>query len=84
MGFMKNMKVDAITAEAVKAAEAGRGVFTPKLNTPATQAGLTGDISDWAVMIEAIEAAGWDLTHWAVSSDAKGRPEAYPFFRRRP
>jgi hypothetical protein len=34
-------------------------------------------------MIEAIEGAGWTLVDWAVAHDSKGRPEAYPLFRRR-
>jgi hypothetical protein len=57
-------------------------VFVPKLNTPATASGLSGAVPGWAEMIESIEAAGWRLDQWAVAEDTKGRPQAYPLFRR--
>jgi hypothetical protein len=82
MGFIKQAKVDEMTKEATRAVEEGRTVFAPKLNTPITQHGFTGSIAGWAEMIEAIESAGWALTDWAVALDSKGRPEAYPLFRR--
>lgn len=80
MGFIKDAKRDAIGKEAQRAREEGRRFFTPKLNTPATQHGFSGSIAGWAEQIEAIEDAGWELTSWAVATDAKGRPEAYPLF----
>jgi hypothetical protein len=83
MGFIKQAKQDAIAKEAERAVEEGRRVFTPKLNTPMTQHGLSGSIAGWAEMIEAIEDAGWTMVDWAVAHDAKGRLEAYPLFRRR-
>ncbi|KAA1380529.1 hypothetical protein [Aeromicrobium fastidiosum] len=82
MGIFKDAKVGSIVQEAEKAAAAGRGVFTPKLNTPASQHGLSGDIADWGLMIDGIEGAGWTLAHWTVGMDTKGRAEAYPLFRR--
>ncbi|MFC4531495.1 hypothetical protein [Sphaerisporangium dianthi] len=83
MGFIKNAKIDALKQEAHRALEEGRWVFTPRLNTPAFHHDFTGSVSGWAEMIEAIEASGWMLVHWSVSTDQRGRPEAYPFFRRR-
>lgn len=83
MGFIKQAKQDAIAAEAVRAVQEGRRVFAPKLNTPMSQHGMSGSIAGWAEMIEAIEDAGWTMTDWSVAHDAKGRPEAYPLFRRR-
>jgi hypothetical protein len=82
MGIFKDAKVASIVQEAEKAAAKGRRVFTPKLNTPASQHGLSGDIPDWALMIEGLEEAGWALVHWSVAMDSKGRAEAYPLFRR--
>lgn len=82
MGIFKDAKVSSMAAEATKAAAAGRSFFTPKLNTPMTQHNLSGDISDWGLMCQAIEEAGWVMHHWAVGMDNKGRPEAYPLFRR--
>ena len=83
MGFIKDMKADTLASEATQALDAGAYVFTPKLNTPGSQHGMTGNIADWAHMIQAVEAAGWVLAHWTVAMDNKGRPEAYPLFRRR-
>jgi hypothetical protein len=83
VGFMKQVKVDEITKEAGRAVAEGRTVFAPKLNTPMTQHGLSGSIAGWAEMIEAIEGEGWTMTDWSVAHDSKGRPEAYPLFRRR-
>jgi hypothetical protein len=83
MGFIKQAKSDAVAKEAQRAIEEGRTVFAPRLNTPMTHPGLSGSIPGWAEMIEAIEAAGWTMVDWSVSTDQKGRPEAYPLFRRR-
>lgn len=80
MGWIKDIKTDAIASEARRAREEGRRFFAPKLNTPATQHGLSGSIAGWAEQIEAIVDAGWELTSWSVSKDSKGRPEAYPLF----
>lgn len=83
MGFIKDAKMNMLSTEAARAVTEGRTVFTPKLNTPATQGNASGSIAGWAEMIEAVEAAGWAMTAWSVCTDAKGRPEAYPCFRRR-
>lgn len=82
MGFIKDVKANTLATEARKALDGGASVFTPKLNTPSTQHGMTGNIADWAVMVQAVEDAGWVLHHWSVATDSKGRPEAYPLFRR--
>ena len=44
---------------------------------------LSGAVAGWAEKIEAVEAEGGVLTHWSVAADDKGRPQAYPLFRRR-
>ncbi|MFK0057981.1 hypothetical protein ACIQTN_01920 [Streptomyces werraensis] len=82
MGFLKDAKASTLGAEAKKAAEKGRKVFTPFLNMPMTQTGMSGNVDDWAQMIEAVEAEGWTLAEWTVGLDAKGKPQAYPLFRR--
>lgn len=82
MGFIKEAKVTQLGTEAAKAAADGRMVFTPMLNSPALHGGLSGNIADWSLMIEAIESAGWVMQHWAIGQDSKGRPQAYPLFRR--
>jgi hypothetical protein len=82
MGIFKETKRNMLAQEARRAIDEGRTVFVPRLNTPMTQHGLSGSIAGWAEMIEEIEAAGWEMEFWNVSTDTKGRPEAYPLFRR--
>jgi len=82
MGFIKEAKAQAVAQDARKAWEAGRSVFTPILNVPATHPGMSGAVDDIALMVEAITGVGWRLHTWAVASDAKGRPQAMPLFMR--
>lgn len=82
MGFIKDMKANVVSTEAARAITEGRTVYAPMLNTPATQSGTSGSVSGWAEMIESIEACGWRLDQWAIAQDSKGRPQAYPLFRR--
>ena len=82
MGFLNDAKSDMLKDEAKKATEKGRKVFTPFLNMPATQRNASSSIDAWAEMIEAVEAEGWTLAEWSVGLDAKGKPQAYPLFRR--
>jgi hypothetical protein len=83
MGFIKDAKVASLTADAQKALDAGDYLFTPFLNAPAAAGGISGNLRDWALMIQGIESVGWSLAHWTVASDNKGRAQAYPVFRRR-
>lgn len=82
MGLIKDVKAGTIGTEAAKARDKGRGTFAAMLNTPMSQHGMSGGIDDWAVMIDAVEAEGWVLSSWSVAMDTKGRPQAYPVFRR--
>jgi hypothetical protein len=82
MGFLKDTKANMLTTEATRARAEGRSVFVPLLNTPTATSGMSGSISGWAEMIEAVESAGWRLDQWSVSTDTNGRPQAYPLFRR--
>lgn len=82
MGLIKNVKQNMVRTEAERAIAEGRRVFTPMLNTGMTQHSMSGSIAGWAEMIEAVEDCGWKLTDWSVAADEKGRPQAYPLFRR--
>ena len=82
MGWIKDAKANMLITEAQRAVVEGRTVFAPKLNTPVSQHSMSGSVAGWAEMIEAVESAGWRLTDWSVAMDTKGRPEAYPLFRR--
>lgn len=83
MGWIKDAKATALGDDAQRAYTEGRTTFTARLNTPATSSGTSGPVPGWAEMIEAVEAAGWGLTHWAVTDGDKARPTAYAVFRRR-
>lgn len=82
MGWIKDAKAAAVTKDAETAAAAGRRVFACRLNVGSGNAGFSGEVPGWGEMLEAVEATGWTLDRWAVSSDSKGRPEAYLLFRR--
>ncbi len=82
MGFLKDAKSETLAKDARRAAEDGRGVFTPLLAFPASKPGMTGGVDDWAAMVDAVEAEGWRLVEWSVSHDKGGKPEAFPLFRR--
>lgn len=82
MGLISRTKQNIVATDARKAIEDGRQVFAAMFNTPAMRLGLSGSIDDWSMMIDVIEAEGWHLDHWAVSLDRRGRPQAYPLFRR--
>jgi hypothetical protein len=87
MGIFKGARNAVLSGEARRAVEEGRTVFAPMLNVPITQqysATVSGAVTGWAEMIESIEAEGWRLEHWAIGQDMKGRPQAYPLFRRNP
>ncbi len=82
MGLIKQAKQESLATEARRAVEQGRTVFVPRLNTPMSHHGMSGAVPGWAEMVEAVEACGWKLAEWSVAMDEKGRPEAYPLFRR--
>jgi hypothetical protein len=78
---MKDATADILRSDAKRAAEEGRTIFAPMLNTP-NEPPQPGAVTSWAEMIEAVENEGWELSHWRVSIDPKARPFAYPLFRR--
>lgn len=82
MGFIKDQKADLLLRDAQRAMSEGRTVFAPRLLGAGSQVDMSGSMSGWAEMIEAIESAGWVMYHWSVTNGAKGRPEAFPLFRR--
>lgn len=84
-GWAKKAKGSMLREEAARAREEGHTVFVPMLNTgfwERTSAMYSAPVSGWAEMIESIEGEGWRLEQWSVATDTKGRPQAYPLFRR--
>jgi len=59
------------------AIERGQHTYCPVLAKPS---GLAGSLDTWALAIDAIEAEGWRLEHWATAEGGTARP----IFRRRP
>ncbi|GAA0627751.1 hypothetical protein HPO96_37250 [Kribbella sandramycini] len=83
MGWVKDKKAEELGRQAAEAyADPAKQVFAALLNSPASHSGISSEIGDWSQMVTAIEAEGWQLTHWTASLDTKGRPQAYPLFRR--
>jgi hypothetical protein len=83
MGFIKDKKVDRLTSDAQQAwADQTRMSFTPILNVSWSNAGMSGDVSDIGMMMDAIGRVGWRLHTWAVTSDKNGHPQAMPLFIR--
>ena len=82
MGFIKDAKANLMGQEARKAIDAGDQVFTPFFNAPASVGGVSTNVRDWALMVQAIEECGWRLDQWTVAADNKGKAQAYPVFRR--
>lgn len=80
--MLKTAKAQTLADEASDAIAAGRMTFAAMLNSPKTRPDMSGGIDDWSQMIDAVEASGWRLDQWTVGQDAKGRPQAYPVFRR--
>ncbi|GAA2681781.1 hypothetical protein [Actinoplanes palleronii] len=82
-GIAQQTKANTLGQDAASAYRAGDWYFTPVLNMPATKSGgFSGNIRDWALMLQAITQAGWQLHTWAVNMDREGRPEATPLFVR--
>jgi hypothetical protein len=83
VGLIKTTKANDLAAKARKARQDGQGVFCALLNFPATHPGISSEVDDWSLMVDAVEREGWQLSQWTVGQDKKGKPEAYPVFRSR-
>lgn len=82
MGIIRDAKANTLAKQAAEAREKGQPVFAAVLNSPAFRPDFSGEVVDWSMMLAAIEAEGWVLYNWSAGSDPKGRPQAYPLFRR--
>lgn len=82
MGFITSTKIDGLIKSLDKATEQGRRTVSVRLNTPKTDAEFSDVIPYWSEAIDEIESRGWVLAEWSVSADSKGRPQAFPLFRR--
>lgn len=81
MAWIKDQKANAVADDARRAIAEGRQVFAARFWTPSLTGGA-GSVASWAEQIEAVEAEGWQLAQWTVIADEKGRPQAFPLFRR--
>jgi hypothetical protein len=72
----------AVTAQAGEAFRTGQMFFVARLKLGAWGMPGHGEIAAWGESLQAIEAAGWVLDRWSVSSDSGGGLNAFPVFRR--
>lgn len=83
MGFLKQAKIGAITADAEKAIQEGRTRFVARYWDEVITYQGTGSVAGAAEAIENVEAAGWRLDHAAYSwVDAKSRGVTVMIFGR--
>ena len=84
MGFIKDMKVSSMQAEARKAHDGGQWLFAAVLNSPGSRLDMSGEVKDWSLMLQAVEECGWYVDRFSSASDRQGRPALNVLFRRRP
>ncbi len=61
MGFIRDGKVAAMVKYAKEAREREQKVFFATFAFPKTQPGMSLEVTDWSLMVEAIEEEGWAL-----------------------
>lgn len=74
---LRERAADAVEQQVHEAAHAahleGRPIYCPTLARSSRIAGAL-DVDPWAVALDAIEAAGWHLEHWAIDPNGNARP----------
>jgi hypothetical protein len=81
VGWIKDVKVNAITEHAQRAISEGRSVFVCRVNQGALQSNWSGPLSGVAEQIEAVESLGWQLDQANFAHDHKGHASAFLIFR---
>jgi hypothetical protein len=81
---LSDADVAPVRKAAAEAYVKGAGTYAPTLEASI----IGGSTTNWGVMVDAVEAEGWVLVHWAVapstlSESNVARPAAFPLFRRR-
>ncbi len=71
-----------LITQASRAFQSGQRFFVAKLKLGAWSQPGHGELPSFGESLEAIEAAGWTLDRWTVTSDPNGGTSAYPVFRR--
>lgn len=74
---LRERAAEAVEAQVHELAHAaaleGRPVYCPVLGKASGIASGLG-VDPWAAAIDAIEAAGWHLEHWAIDPSGNARP----------
>jgi hypothetical protein len=81
MGLVKDVKTEAASDDAARAATEGRKVFVFRFTLPTLNYRSSAAVSGAAEVIEAIEARGWALAHVSVHPRF-GRGSMIMVFRR--
>ncbi len=71
-----------LASQASRAFQSGQRFFVAKLKLGAWGQPGHGEVASFGESPEAVEAAGWVLDRWTVTSEANGGTSAYPVFRR--
>lgn len=76
MGLIKSAKTSGAMSDADRARKEGRPIFIYRFEMPHWGAGYSGSVSGAAEVVEAIESAGWTMTH-ITESAGEGRRGAF-------
>lgn len=72
-----------LQTQASAAFQQGQPVFVARLKLGIWGGTPQGVIPAWGESIFTVEAAGWALDKWSVTTDSGGASVAFPVFRRR-
>lgn len=71
-----------VIGQATQAYQSGQHFFVARLKLGVWGMPGHGELPTWGESLQAIEAVGWALDKWSVSSDTGGGLNAFPVFRR--
>lgn len=61
MGWIKDSKANKLREEARAAYERGQSVLMTVMKVPNTRPNWSGEVNDWSLMVQAVEAEGWTV-----------------------
>ncbi len=71
-----------VMGQATQAFRTGQLFFVARLKLGVWGTPGHGEVAAWGESLQAIEAAGWVLDRWSVTTDTGGGLNAFPVFRR--
>lgn len=61
MGWVKDAKASKLRDEARSAYARGQSVLMTVMKAPNTRPNWSGEVNDWSLMVQAVEAEGWTV-----------------------